>query len=114
GRAEAPVPGARVGWELLDPEGKSSWQETVEEQWQPGTSKYFQGRKAELAPGMMGGGTTTKFDFKGRSMREAVLEEILDNVSGGLPRSFPRAIRRVDGETRHLPIKAEYATPAGP
>ena len=26
---EATVPGARIGWELLDPEGGSAWQETV-------------------------------------------------------------------------------------
>jgi hypothetical protein len=29
-----------------------------------------------------------------------------------LPRSFPRAILHVDGQTRLLPIKAEYAAPA--
>src|SRR5262249_37220999 len=114
GQAEAPVPGASVSWELLDPEGKSAWQATTEEQWSAGASKYLTGRKSELTGAMTGTVTTTSYTFRGGGMRGAVLEELPATVSGTPPRSLPRAILRLDGETRTLPIKAEYATPAGP
>jgi hypothetical protein len=111
-KSEAAVPGARIGWELLDPEGGSAWQETVEQAWSPGMSKYNQGSRTERGDMPLDRVITTRFDFQGRGMREAVLEEVLEGLSGAPPRSFPRALLRVGGETRRLPIKAEYAAPA--
>ena len=66
------------------------------------------------AGGPAGGGsslTTTELDFQGKNAKDAIVDEILERLEStrGLPYQMPRALLRVDGQIKPLPLSAEYA-----
>jgi hypothetical protein len=104
-----------IQWRLLDPEGNEAWQGKGGGQFDPFRSKYVVvgSRRTEMAPGGMGGGSTSvQLDYEGKDARTAQLEEILENTlffGSALPGGMPTCLVKKEGGYTALPLEA----PAG-
>ncbi len=104
------VPKIVLDWKLIDPNGKEAWTDRTEYPWVSGSSRYFSGR--DHSRGGMANQTmitVTHFDFKGKVVRDAILEEIASQIGQTIvpPEDLPRGVFDA-GTYRPLPVRGEY------
>jgi hypothetical protein len=106
------VPKIVMDWKLIDPNGKEAWTGRTEYPWVSGSSRYFTGR--DHSRGGMANQTmitVTHFDFKGKVVRDAILEEIASQIGQSItpPTDFPLGQFDAGGIYRTLPVRSEYS-----
>jgi hypothetical protein len=113
----APVPEVRYAWQLLTADGAVAWETATQGRFLQQGSKYFTKTKHErgLAGPGMGGSRTDFYDFRGQSMRSAVVEEILEGSANLTlpPGAPPPLLIRAGREYRPLPVGREVRLDAG-
>jgi hypothetical protein len=114
-----PIPSVRYAWQLISSEGKVAWQMVTYGYFFRQGSKYYSKTKREgLVPGAAGMSQmrTEYYDFGGRDMRMAIVEEILQG-SGSVtlpPGAPPPFLVKAKGEYKPVPVASEIKLDPGP
>jgi hypothetical protein len=104
------IPSVRFLWELRDAEGNKVWKRQTVGRFAMMGSKYYTGTTCEPFKGRPGmEWVQTHFDFRGRPMRDAVVDEILDTqAQQPTPLAeLPAKWLRVGKEYRPLPLNLQ-------
>ena len=106
------VPAVRYTWQLITADAAVAWQTTTQGLFLRQGSRYFtKTKRSAFVPGGPGMSvlTTEYYDFEGRDMRTAIVEEILEasgnlSLPAGAP---PLLLIKAGGEYKALPLASE-------
>jgi hypothetical protein len=115
--AGRPVPEVRFTWRLFAPDGGAVWEGTGTGRFPGMGSRYYTKSKQEFTGGPAVALRTDFYDFGGKDMRTAVVEEILDRAADALPEPVggsPGAVIRTGGGNAVLPITRTLTLTTGP
>jgi WD40 repeat protein len=116
GKANVPLPKVAYTWQLLDPRGAEAWRGTTHGYFLGIGSKYHSRPRPGQAAPVPFDVRVEYYEFGGRDVRTAVVEEILE-AGGGLttvPETLPRRLLRAGGEYLQFPAVAEHPLAKAP
>jgi hypothetical protein len=102
------IPAVRFKWVLSDAEGNPVWERVTVGRFAFQGSKYYTGTTREPYKGRPNlQWVKSHFDFKGRPMRDAIVDEILDTQAQHPPAldGLPDMLLKVGREYRPLPLR---------
>ena len=117
GAQNIPLPKVDYTWELLDPKGNQAWRGASSGYFPRIGSKYRltkppPGQKIQPASAFE---RIDYYDFGGRDVRRAVVEEILETGAGlTLPESLPRRLLKVGDSYPKFPVALDFDFKKGP
>jgi hypothetical protein len=113
------IPAIRYTWQLITADRAVAWQATTQGLFARQGSRYFsKTKRSSFVPGAPGMTTliTEYYDFEGRDMRKAIVEEILESsVNLTLPAGAPPLLLVKSGsEYKALPLASELKLDPSP
>jgi hypothetical protein len=103
------IPAVVLDWALCDADGNHVWERRTVGNFAWNRSKYFTGTTTEDVKGRRDlQWVKTHFNFKGRNMRDAIVEEILDTLAQEQPVALgelPNAYLKIDRRYLAIPLR---------